>query len=103
MNSPIETLSSIDARASQIIDNAAAQKKALAREFDEKAQIISRQIQEDAKARMKELAKTLDDANAQEISRLSLEARRNLAQLDADYTANHDHYVQEIFSRITGA
>ena len=34
---------------------------------------------------------------------LSLEARRNLAQLDADYTANHDHYVQEIFSRITGA
>ena len=102
MKNPIETLSSIDARASRIMENASAQKAALAREFDEKAQIISGQIREEAKTHMNELAAALDADNTREITRLSREADENLARLDADYTTNHNRYVEEIFSRITG-
>lgn len=103
MKDAIETLSSIDARAAQIIDYAAAQKKSLAREFDERARMMTDKIQAEAKARMSELAARLDAANAREIQKLSEEAGVNLRQLDENYTNNHDQYVQEIFSRITGA
>ena len=41
MKDAIETLCSIDTRAAQIMDNAAASKKALAKEFDEQARIMS--------------------------------------------------------------
>lgn len=103
MRDTIETLCSIDTRASQIIENGAAQKKALAREFDEKARIATEKIKADSQARMKELASQLDEVNAQEIARLSAQARENLARLDENYKTNHDQFVQEIFSRITGA
>lgn len=103
MRDTIETLCSIDTRASQIIENGAAQKKALAREFDEKARIAAEKIKADSQARMKELASQLDEVNAQEIARLSTQARENLARLDENYKTNHDQFVQEIFSRITGA
>lgn len=103
MKDAIETLCSIDTHASQIMDNAAQKKQVLAREFDEKAQVMSEKIKADAKQRMKELAAQLDTANAREIQRLAREARENLLQLDENYNKNHDQYVQGIFSRITGA
>ncbi len=103
MKDAIETLCSIDTRAAQIMDNAAASKKALAKEFDEQARIMSEKIRTQARARMEKLAKELDEANAREIDRLKASAKQNLAQLDENYKNNHDQYVREIFSRITGA
>lgn len=103
MKDAIETLCSIDTRAAQIMDNAAASKKALAKEFDEQARIMSEKIRTQARARMEKLAKELDEANAREIDRLKASAKQNLAQLDENYKNNHDQYVREIFSRIIGA
>ena len=99
----IETLSSIDTRASQIMENALAQKKALAKEFDEKARIMSDQIQSQCQSRMETLTRELDEENARQIKKMSMQAREDLAALDENYKTNHDHYVREIFSRITGA
>lgn len=103
MKDAIETLCSIDTRAAQIMDNAAASEKALAKEFDEQARIMSEKIRTQARARMEKLAKELDEANAREIDRLKASAKKDLAQLDENYKNNHDQYVREIFSRITGA
>ncbi|MBB5264694.1 Na+/phosphate symporter [Catenibacillus scindens] len=99
----IETLSSIDTRASQIMENALARKKALAKEFDEKAQIMSDQIQSQCQSHMEALTRELDEENARQINNLSLQAKEDLAALDENYKTNHDKYVREIFSRIIGA
>ena len=103
MKDAIETLCSIDTRAAQIMDNAAASKKALAKEFDEQARIMSEKIRTQARARMEKLAKQLDEAKARENDRLKASDKKDLAQLDENYKNNHDQYVREIFSRITGA
>ena len=63
----IETLCSIDDRADQIIENAAAQKKTLAREFDEKAQDMTKKVQAQARERMKALEMELDAENAEKL------------------------------------
>ena len=98
----IETLCSIDDRADQIIENAAAQKKKLAREFDEKAQDMTKKVQAQARERMKALEMKLDAGNAEKIRKMSQDASRDLELLDENYKTNHDKYVREIFARITG-
>ena len=99
----IETLSSIDTRANQIMENALARKKAHAKEFDEKAQIMSDQIQSQCQSHMEALTRELDEENARQINNLSLQAKEDPAALDENYKTNHDKYVREIFSRIIGA
>ena len=98
----IETLSSIDSRADQILENAAAQKKVLAREFDQKAQDMTQKLKAQAHERMKTLARELDEKNAAKIRQMSQDAARDLDHLDENYKNNHDKYVREIFARITG-
>ncbi len=103
MKDVIETLSSIDASASQIMENAAAQKANLSREFDDKARDMRERTRKETADRLKELTAQLDAQNEEELRRLGEEARKNLAALDENYSNNHDQYVREIFSHITGA
>lgn len=103
MKDAIETLCSIDTRATQIMDNAAAQKKALAKEFDEQARMMYEKIRTQAQSRMEQLTSELDAANADKIQQLADSAGKNLTQLDENYKNNHNQYVREIVSRITGA
>lgn len=103
MKDVIETLSSIDASASQIMENAAAQKTKLSKEFDDKARDMRERIRRDTADQLAELTARLDRENAQQLRRLSEEAAKNLAALDENYSKNHDNYVREIFTHITGA
>lgn len=103
MKDVIETLSSIDASASQIMENAAAQKTKLSKEFDDKARDMRERIRRDTANQLAELTARLDSENAQQLQRLSEEAAGNLAALDENYSKNHDNYVREIFAHITGA
>lgn len=103
MKDVIATLSSIDASASQIMENAAAQKTKLSKEFDDKARDMRERIRKETADRLKELTAQLDAQNEEELRRLGEEARKNLSALDENYSKNHDQYVRDIFSHITGA
>lgn len=103
MKDVIETLSSIDASASQIMENAAAQKTKLSKEFDDKAKDMREKIRKDTADQLAALTARLDSENADQLRRLSEEAAKNLTALDENYKQNHDNYVREIFAHITGA
>ncbi len=98
----IETLSSIDSRADQIMANATDQKKVLAQEFEQKAQDMIQKLKTQAREQMEALTRDLDEKNAAKIRQMSQDAARDLNHLDENYKNNHDKYVREIFARITG-
>lgn len=97
MNHMIDKLSAIEHDATAIMDAAAAQKKEIAQEMEDRTTAFDNQLEADTNAKIHDLKAKMEVDMQAKLSKQKSDAERVLAMMEESYEAHHKAYVKELF------
>lgn len=97
MNHLIDKLSAIENDATAIMDAAAAQKKDIAQEMEDRTTAFDNQLEADTTAKIHDLKAKMEIDMQAKLSKQKSDAERVLAMMEESYEAHHENYARELF------
>ena len=97
MNHMIDKLSAIEHEATAIMDAAAARKKEIAQEMEDKTTAFDKQLEADTAAKIQDLKSKMEVDMQAKLSKQKSDAERVLAMMEETYQTHHNDYVRELF------
>ena len=101
MNHMIDKLSAIEHDATAIMDAAAAQKKEIAQEMEDRTTAFDNQLEADTNAKIHDLKAKMEVDMQAKLSKQKSDAEETLRQMEDSYAAHHTEYAQALFRTMT--
>jgi len=102
MNTIIKKLSQIEEASVKILSGAAAKKRALTEEYDQKAKDFDNALNEKTEQKLTALYEKMEAEIDARIKAQEEKAAEDISRLERHYEANHKVYVDRLFSSMTG-
>ena len=98
MNEIITRLSSIEADSAAIMEAANERKKEIADEMMQKTNTFDSQIEENTRKQLQDLRETKEADMEKLLEKQKTDSEQYLKDMEANYTAHHTRYANDIFS-----
>lgn len=100
MNTVIARLSEIESAAVRISEDAALEKKALAKEYEDKTKAFDQEIDAQTDERLENLRKELQEKADRELKKMHEATQKILEGLDQEYERDHEKISQQLLDKM---
>lgn len=100
MNTVIARLSEIESAAVRISEDAALEKKALAKEYEDKTKAFDQEIDAQTDERLENLRKELREKADRELKKMHEATQKILEGLDQEYERDHEKISQQLLDKM---
>ena len=100
MDTVIATLSEIESAAVRISEDAAQQKKALAKEYEEKTKAFDEEIDAQTDEKLEKLREELQEKADRELKKMHQATQKILEGLDQEYERDHEKISQQLLDKM---
>lgn len=100
MDKVIETIFTIEERATRLMEVTSNEKKALAEENAKKMAEFEAEVAENTKKQIETLQAQLKEESEKELDELTAKTNQKLSDIDSYYEANHEAIARKLFNSI---
>lgn len=100
MDTVIEKISEIESAASAIMEDASEQKKAFAKEMEERTAAFDAQLEAETNKRIEELRARMEIEMNDRLEKQQNDSKKVLRALEKRYQEHHVQYVEELFKKM---
>ncbi|MCI8853855.1 MAG: ATPase [Lachnospiraceae bacterium] len=100
MDTVIARLSEIESAAVRISEDAAQQKKALAKEYEEKTKAFDEEIDAQTDEKLEKLREELQEKADRELKKMHQATQKILEGLDQEYERDHEKISQQLLDKM---
>lgn len=100
MDTVIEKISEIESAATAIMENANEEKKAFAKEMEERTAAFDAQLEAETNKRIEELRARMEIEMNDRLEKQRNDSEKVLRALDKRYQEHHAQYVEELFKKM---
>lgn len=101
MDTVITKISEIESIAADIMEDANAQKKAYAKEIEERTAAFDKQLETETEIKISALRKNMEEDLESRLSRQRSDAANVLTLMEEHYNKNHGKMAKELFQKMT--
>jgi superfamily II DNA or RNA helicase len=103
MEKVLNYLNEIEEKANRIIERADDEKLVLQKDLDQRILDLEKYISDENKKKLDELQNELNKDLDNEITKLKMESKKQLEELETYFNTNHVTFVDTLFQKIVGA
>lgn len=101
MNTVIKRISEIEEAASAVMESANTSKKAYAQEMDERIKTFDKELEEETARGIGELKRQMEIEMNRKLELQKSQAHTLLDQIEQNYAANREEYINRLFQTLT--
>lgn len=101
MDTVIEKISEIESAATAIMEDASEQKKAFAKEMEERTAAFDAQLEAETSKRIEELRARMEIEMKERLEKQRSDSQKVLRAMEKRYQEHHTQYVEELFKKMT--